>query len=240
MSGRDVTRMLNREKEELSSISSELKSNLNSIGELTSQLQEAEKVVTKINDELVNTNNFIRLQTERVTTLTVRTMEMMKFLLKQNELSEKEAYVNKCIEFLVLDGDYYSEYVYKHCDNFPEDFDGFTEKFLEDYSDDNIIKMAHIVRTSQIFHDFRELNYTKALCEWDFNESFYENPRSIFFSNLTDCEGDEWSPDSCCHKKYDTILNWTYNDMISYTCKYGKPFRIDTLSDEAYGESKVD
>jgi hypothetical protein len=234
-SKRDLAIMLQSLKTNLSGITPQIEIDVEKIGSVSSQLEEAKRNVEKLTAELSTIQANARKNSGTQKRLTAQIENVTTYLQNMSKASEKTAYVNRCIDYIM---DYHEE-----ISKFHEYYQYYgrlflnsisTYEFTKDYfnnnvSDDEIIKIAHLIHVIQLYDEFE--------CA---NKHFeVDSDREILFSELKGCNGyhDNDSDDNdsdeeggfCCHKRFAYTIG-SLDSIILYKAQYVN-FSIDTTID---------
>jgi len=164
MSSRDVAVLLKSLQTNLSELTPHIETDKTTMSVVSSQLEDAKRTVTRLEAELNAIQAKNRTNNDVHKTLTSQIDQTKKHLETVEKVSEKDVYVNRCIEYLV-DNRY--EDVYK-CENtylpveYRNNFIGkFTKENLQtNLTDNTIIKIAHLVHMLELYDEF-ECDYKK-------------------------------------------------------------------------------
>ena len=188
MSDRDVTRKLKMSMAEISMIDQLTREKTKVIEETSTKLAEAKKLVEELQAELTDTQTILKSNKKRKKILTKEVNAMEKHLESKREATEKDAYVKRCVKYLVENGSCHIDKVSQHTRFDLTSLTEYSEENLETFSDDNIIQLAHLTRVCEIFDIFVEDGDTY-LSEWECGSMYNPDNDYIYFSEKVDCNG---------------------------------------------------
>ena len=224
-SQRDVAIMLASMEKNLSNLTPQIKTDTAKMSEVSSHLAEAKLNVAKMEDELIAIQAKNRANNEMQKSLTSQIDQTAKYLKTIQLTSDKDAYVNRCIEYLVEHADeYVSQFYRRYCVSNPEY--EFTIDYLKNnVADNEIIRISHLVHILRLYDEFENINK---------NFEFFDD--QILFSFQTGCNSRllGYESDSCCHKRYAYSIGNLKNIIA-----YNSYFNIDSQVDKAVRMTRI-
>jgi hypothetical protein len=159
---------------------------------------------------------------------------------------EKDAYVNRCIDYLVEYGDKYEEFLFFQLSKYDFKFFKIKIEFTNEYlrnnlTDDEIITFSHLIHMIYLYSEF----------EYE-NNDFYididmDDRERVFFSYVGGChqmqqecdspnrsdwnwdsDDDDGDPHFCCGKRYVYMLGYL-SDIIVYNSDFNIDTKIDSV-----------
>ena len=135
--------------------------------------------------------------------------------------SEKDDYVNQCVEFIINNAPDYLNLIKEKCRFIRSNFTKFTNETIDYFTNNQIIEIAHILKICQLFDDFSHKN--KQYNTWTIKE--YNNLEFIVFSKENKILKDFLDKE---YNFYAYVLKLTYNEIISYSHHTHNNFNINT------------
>jgi len=223
-SERDVVIMLKSLEKNLSELTPQIKDDIAKISDISSQLEETKNDVVRLNAELstIQTNAGKNAETQKL--LTIQIEQVRNYLQTISKASEKSAYVNRCIDYIVKNGYIYVDLISKYCVKVNKC--EFTETYLRNNVEDNeIIKITHMIHVFELYdefyHDYKNFDF--------YYDDYAKNTKEILFSEKMGCDNRPLNDEkcSCCHRVYAYSIGCMH-DII----KYNNFFSIDSKLNE--------
>jgi hypothetical protein len=219
-SERDIAIMLKSLEKNLSELTPQIEYDVAKISDISLQLEETKNNVVKLNEELstIQTNAGKNKETQKF--LIIQIEQIRNYLETISKVSEKTAYVNRCIDYIVQTGYIYVDRISKYCVKVNKC--QFTQTYLRNNVEDNeIIKITHMIHVFELYdefyHDYKNFEF--------YYDNYDINTKEILFSEKMGCDdrplNDEKCP--CCHKVYAYSIGYMH-DII----KYNNFFSIDS------------